>query len=198
MWRTVFAAALFLCPCICWAENAAVRPDVEAGNYVVEPAHTQIMFSVNHMGLSTFYGMFSNASGSLTLDPKTLSASSVSVSVPVDSVSTTSAKLTEYLKSSGWLDAQRDPVMVFKSTRITATGPRTAQMVGNLTIHGITRPVTFEVVFHGAGTNPLDQSYTVGFDAAATIRRTEFGVNKYVQLVSNETVITISAAFEKR
>ena len=88
------------------AQSASHDPaKVEAGTYSVEPNHTQVMFTVSHMGFSNYTGSFTGASGDLTLDPKTASASALKVSVPVASVMTPSAKLVDELKSADWLDA---------------------------------------------------------------------------------------------
>jgi polyisoprenoid-binding protein YceI len=171
---------------------------VESGAYAVEPFHTQILFSVSHMGFSTYYGQFSQASGSLNLDAKLPAKSSFEIHVPVNSVSTTSDKLTSELKGSAWLDASADPEITFKSTKVTPTGHGTASVAGNLTLHGVTRPVTLKAKLVGAGINPLDKKYTVGFDLSGTIRRSEFGVKTYVPLIGDAVTLTIAGVFEKQ
>ena len=169
---------------------------VEGGSYKVDPNHTQVMFSVSHMGFSTYTGTFSGAAGELTLDPKTASASALKVSVPVKSVMTTSAKLDEELRAADWLDAARFPDMTFVSTKVTPSGKGGAKVAGELTIHGVTRPATLDVTFVGAGTNPLDKKYTVGFEATGDIKRSDFGVKKYVPLIGDTLHLSIAGAFE--
>ncbi len=171
---------------------------VEAGAYAVEPDHTRILFSVSHMGFTTYFGNFTGASGSLTLDPKSAAASALDVSVPVDSVSTTNAKLDGELKSDAWFDAAKYPTITFKSTKVTRAGADTAKVNGDLTLHGVTKPVTLTVTFNGAGTNPLDKKYTAGFEATGKIKRSDFGVTKYVPLIGDSVDLTISGAFEKQ
>ena len=90
------------------------------------------------------------------------------------------------------------PNISFKATKITMTGPGKADVVGDLTLHGTTKPVILHAVFHGAGVNPLNKHYTVGFDASAKIKRTEFGVSALVPLISDDVDIIISAAFERQ
>ena len=176
----------------------APNPDaVQPGVYTVEPNHTQVGFSVLHLGFSRDDGVFSNASGQLKLDPKTLEATSLEVSVPVATVQTTSAKLDGELKSDQWLDAGKFPAMSFRSTKITRTGPSTATVAGDLTLHGVTRPVVLNAKFVGAGVNPLDKSFTAGFAVSGVIKRSEFGVNAYVPMISDEVELTINAAFHK-
>lgn len=171
---------------------------VEAGTYSVEPYHTRILFAVNHMGFTTYFGDFTGASGSLTLNPKSAAASALDVSVPVDSVSTTNAKLDGELKGADWLDAAKFPTITFKSTKVTRSGPDAAKVNGDLTLHGVTKPVTLTVTFNGAGTNPLDKKYTTGFQATGKIKRSDFGVTKYVPLIGDTVDLTISGAFEKQ
>src|SRR5665213_4025538 len=111
---------------------------VQPGVYKVEPMHTRILFSVVHMGFTHYFGDFTGASGRLTLDPRNLGASSVQVVFPTASVSTTNGTLDGELKSGQWLDAGADPTISFVSTGVTRTGPTTARITGNLTLHGVT------------------------------------------------------------
>ena len=87
--------------------------------------------------------------------------------------------------------------MRFRATKITRTGPSTATVAGELTLHGVTRPVVFKAKFVGAGVNPLDKSYTAGFAASGVIKRSEFGVTTYVPMISDDVELTINAAFHK-
>ncbi len=173
---------------------ASVRPGV----YKVEPNHTRVLFAVSHEGFTTYYGNFTGVSGSLTLDPKKPSASAVSISIPTKSVSTTNAVLDGELKSADWLDASADPAITFKSTSVTPTGHGNAKIAGDLTLHGVTKPVVLATKFNGAGTDPITSAYTVGFNATTTIKRSDFGVSKYVPLVGDPVEITISAAFVQK
>jgi polyisoprenoid-binding protein YceI len=171
---------------------------VQAGVYAVEPAHTRILFSVSHMGFSTWYGDFTGASGVLTLDPKEPAKSAVEIHVPVASVSTTSAKLDGELKGADWLDAGKFPEMTFKSDKIVLTGKDKADVQGQLTLHGVTRPLTLHATFNGAGVNMMNKHYTVGFEAKGEIKRSDFGVKTYVPLIGDEVELILSAAFEKQ
>jgi polyisoprenoid-binding protein YceI len=153
---------------------------------------------VLHIGFTNYYGVFSKTSGELKLDPKALENSQLDVSVPVSSVATTSTVLDEELRSDQWLDAQKYPTMAFHSTRITRTGPSTADVAGDLTLHGVTRPVVLKAQFIGAGVNPLNKSYNAGFQISGEIKRSEFGVKTYVPVISDEVHLIISGAFQKK
>lgn len=169
---------------------------VKAGTYKVEPHHTQVIFSLSHFGFSNYSGLFSGASGTLELDPAKPAASKLTVSIPIQSVMTTSSVLDQELKSDQWFDAAKFPTATFTSTTITPTGERTATIAGNLTLHGITKPFTLQAHLGGAGVNPLDKAYTVGFEATGIIHRGDFGVTQYLPVVGNDVHLTIAGAFE--
>lgn len=175
--------------------NAAA---VQAGNYALDSSHTLVRFTVDHFGISEFFGTLPGASGTLSLDPKNLASAKLDVSVPVASVSTTNKTLDEELVGAEWFDAAQYPTMRFVSTKVVKTGASTADVTGNLTLHGVTKPVTLKASFKAANVNPMKKVYTLGFNAVGTIKRTEFGVTKYAPLVSDETQIAITAAFEKQ
>ncbi len=177
--------------------GAGAPTDVAAGTYAVEPYHTQVTFSVSHMGISPFAGTFSGGSGTLVVDPAKPDAATVTVTIPTKSVQTTSGKLTEELNSADWLDTAKYPDAVFKSTAVRSRGPG-AMIEGTLTLHGVTKPVTLYARFFGAGTNPMSKKASVGFLGRIAIKRSDFGVSKYVPLVSDETVLVVNAAFEKQ
>ncbi|WP_242095303.1 MULTISPECIES: YceI family protein [unclassified Sphingomonas] len=177
--------------------GAGAPADVAAGTYALEPTHTQVTFSVSHMGISPFAGTFSGGSGKLTIDPAKPTAATVSVTIPTTSIQTTSTKLTEELNSADWLDTARFPTATFKSTAVRAMGGG-AEIDGMLTLHGVTKPVVLRARFFGAATNPMSKKASVGFLGRIAIKRADFGVTKYVPLVSDETVLVINAAFEKQ
>ncbi len=171
---------------------------IQAGTYAVDPGHTQVGWRVSHMGFSNYAGGFSDVSGTLELQPKNPAAAKLSVKIPVASVTTTSAKLTDELKGDQWLDAAKFPDMTFVSTKVVPAGKDHAKVTGDLTLHGVTKPVTLDVTLVGAGVNPLSKKVTVGFEATGTLKRSEFGVKTYVPLIGDELHLTIAGAFEKQ
>jgi len=201
--RTPSLASLALLLAACSGIVSAASPGpanpnpaaVTAGSYTVEPSHTRVQFSVSHMGFTDWYGDMTGASGTLVLNTPNIAASAVDISLPAASVSTTNAKLDDELRSAQWFDAARYPTVRFVSTQVVQTGPATAMITGNLTFHGVTKPVTLQARFNGAGVNPLDKNYTVGFSATTTIQRSDFGVSTYVPLIGDTTELRISAAF---
>ena len=202
MTKTFALAALAGAAFFALAAPAAIAAgdasSVQAGTYSVEPGHTRVLFAVNHMGFSTWYGDFTGAKGTLVLDPKAPAQSKLAVTLPTASISTTNAVLDGELKAADWFDAAKYPTITFTSTKVTPTGADTAKVTGDLTLHGVTRPVTLDVKFHGAGPHPMTKAYTVGFDAHGSLKRSDFGVSKYIPVVGDEVEITISAPFEKK
>jgi polyisoprenoid-binding protein YceI len=193
---TAFTLALALAT-PAFAQTSASQSAVRSGLYRIEPNHTRVIFSVSHLGFTTYYGEFVGASGTLDLKPANLSASHLDVSVPIAGIMTPSQKLDDELKGAEWFDASKFPAMTFHSTAVTATGPGTADVTGDLTLHGVTKTVILKAKFNAAGVNPLDNAYTTGFEVRGKIERSDFGVTKYVPLVGNDVSIIISAAFER-
>ena len=200
MTKIIIVAALFASVSSAALAQVAVTDPakVESGSYNIEPEHTRVTFNVSHMGFTKYDGEFRNATGALTLDPKKPDASSVAIRIPTASVVVPNAKLKEELDGAQWLDAAKYPDITFASTKVAKTGPDTADVTGDFTLHGVTKPLTLKVKFNGAGTNPLDKAYTSGFEAAGKIKRSDFGVKTYVPLIGDEVDIDISAAFEKQ
>lgn len=181
------------------AQVATHNPaEVQAGNFAVDPNHSQVGFTLSHMGFSNFTGRLSGVTGTLTLAGGDHSASKLSVSVPASSFSTPVEKLDGELKSADWFDAAKFPAITFTSTKVTSTGADSATIEGELTLHGVTKPVTLKAHFVGAGANPMNKKYTVGFDATGTVKRSEFGVTKYVPLIGDEVELSLHGAFEQQ
>jgi len=200
MKAVLLAASLLAVPAAALAQ--AQPPDinpahVKSGTYQVEPSHTRILFAVSHMGFTTWYGEFTGASGSLTLDPKNLAGTSFDIIIPANSVSTTNTKLDGELNSPAWFDTAKYPTIEFKSGHVVRTGHGTALVTGELTFHGVTKPETLTVTFNAAGVNPLTHQYTAGFNANGLLKRSDFNQSTYVPLIGDAVSLTISAAFVK-
>lgn len=203
MRRLIAFALLTALPALAQAQMPTKAPGsrdpalLKAGVYQVEPAHTQIGFTIDHMGFTPFSGTFSQASGTLTLDPAKPAAASLSVSVPIASVQTTSKKLDGELVSPQFFDAARFPTATFVSTGVTPAGAGKAKVTGTLTLHGVARPVTLDATFYGAGTNFMSKKPAAGFIGTTVIKRSDFGVSYGIPIVGDEVVLTIAAAFEQ-
>jgi polyisoprenoid-binding protein YceI len=168
---------------------------VAAGTYQVDPAHTQVTWTVNHMGFSMLQGQFGASEGSITIDPAKLAQTKVDVTFPIDQLSVTSTQFAGHLKSKDFFDAAANPTARFVSTSVTPQGATRAKMTGNLTIKGMTKPVTLDVAFVGAGTNPMSKKTNFGFTGTGTIKRSDFGLGYAAPIVSDEVKLMINAAF---
>jgi polyisoprenoid-binding protein YceI len=170
---------------------------VVAGTYTVDPYHTQVMFTVNHLGFNAYYGIFGGSTGTLILDPKKPSAAAVDITIPLAGLVTTSDKLNEHLKTPDFFDAVKFPTATFKSTSVTVSGTK-ARIAGTLTVKGVSKPVVLDAHFVGAGPAPMSNAPTIGFEATTTVKRSDFGVSYGVPLVSDEVPLKITVAFEKK
>ena len=178
------------------ASTAPTLSTVKAGTYKVESYHTQVGFSLSHFGFTNYSGLFSGATGSLRLDPANPAASKLEVTIPVQSLLTTVPVLTDELKGEKWFDATKFPQATFTSTHIAVGANGEATIEGTLTLHGVTKPVVLHAHLLGAGVNPIDKAYTVGFEATGTLKRTDFGVSLYAPALGDEVQLSIAGAFE--
>jgi polyisoprenoid-binding protein YceI len=167
---------------------------VVAGTYKVDPNHTQVTWTVDHMGVSPLRGMFGQMSGTLTLDPAKPSAAKLDIEIPLAGLTTTSEGFGKHLRTADFFDAEKFPTGRFVSTSVRAKGT-TATITGDLTLHGVTRPVTMDARFFGAGPNPMSKALNVGFTATAKIKRSDFGLGYGVPVVADEVDLQIVGAF---
>lgn len=175
------------------------KPDparVTGGTYAIDPGHTQVFFQYNHMGFSNNMGLIPASGGSLTLDPKAPEKAQVTVTFAVADLRTGIPKLDEHLMKADFFDAAKFPTATFTSTSVKANGT-TAQITGKLTMKGITKDVTLNARFVGAGLNSFMKKDTIGFDAEAQIKRSDFGLGYGVPMVGDDLALKITAAFEK-
>lgn len=177
------------------APGAPIASRVVAGTYAIDAAHSQVLFTVNHLGFSIYTGEFTNPSGTLTIDPRKPSAATLDVRFPIKDVHTTVAALDAHLQKPEFFDAAKFPVARFVSTRVVASGMN-ATIFGDLTLKGVTKPVILKARFIGAGPAPMGPpKVNIGFAATASIKRSDFGIRYGVPLVSDEVDLTINAAF---
>ena len=185
------ALAVLLAPPVEAQETSRAASDVRAGTYVTDPGHTKITWSLTHFGFSTYVGQFSKVAATLKLDPKAPQSADLQVTIDTASVGTLNAALDTHLKAADFLDVAKFPQASFKSTAVKVTGERTADVTGDLTLHGVTKPVTLQVTFIQGGQNPLDKKYSLGFQARTVIKRSEFGVKAYSPAVGEEVTLQI-------
>lgn len=179
---------------------------VTAGTYSVDPGHTLVEWTVDHMGFTPYYGLFGEITGKLTLDPKKVSAAKIDVTIPVAKITTVLPALTAHLlKAPATAGGKPDffgPTpsdATFSSTSVVSAGAQKAKVTGNFTLNGITKPVTLDVEFYGAGKTPpqMGGKDGLGFTATGVINRSDFGLGYGVPIVSDAVTLKIAAGFTK-
>ncbi len=154
-----------------------------AAEYVIDTKgmHAFVQFRVKHLGYSWLYGRFNNFSGNFTYDEADAAANKVSVEIDATSLDTNHAERDKHLRSSDFLDTDQFPTVTFESTSYTPTGDNTADLTGNLTLHGVTKEVTISVEHIGGGDDPWG-GYRQGFEGRTTIEPGDFGIDMVGQL----------------
>jgi polyisoprenoid-binding protein YceI len=149
---------------------------VTTGTWTVDPGHSGIFFQIRHLGLSNVRGRFNQYTATLQVGER-LELCSVEAEVDMSSVDTNQADRDAHLLGTDFFDAEKHPTMTFRSTAVKAKGDDEYELAGDLTINGVTRPVVFDVEFHGVEVFPPTGQNHAGFLATATIKRSEFGID---------------------
>lgn len=173
--RNVFVpAALAL------AISAAMAPATDAAEtYKIDPVHTVVLFKIDHLGVSNFYGRFNDVSGEFTFDEKDPSKSSFEVTVKADSVDTNEAKRDQHIKSPDFLNAKQFPVITFKSKTIDKMKDGSYRATGEFQLHGVKKDMTIDIEPTGAGEDPWG-GFRRGFETGFAIERSKHGMS-YMQ-----------------
>jgi polyisoprenoid-binding protein YceI len=183
------------------ANAAGVSTDPKqapAGAYALDQRHAMVIFAIPHFGITDYYGRFEKVSGTLNFNPTAPEKSAVDVKIEMTSANVMNSALVTELAAPSVFDTRDFPQATFKSTRVERTGPNTGRMTGDLTLRGITKPVTFDVTFNGGLPNPMGgNGYDLGFHATAVIKRSDFGMTAmdWSNFVGDEVKLTIEALF---
>ena len=172
--------------------GAAVSVQAAPVTYKLDPGHTMVLFSWNHFGYSNPTADLGLGEGTLVFDEQHPANSSVEVTLPLARLDTHVPALDEHLKKPDFLNADQYPVVTFKSTEVQPLGGNKFKVTGNLTVHGVTRPVVLDATLNKVGPHPMTKAPSIGFDATASIKRSDFGVGAYVPNVSDELTIRIT------
>lgn len=186
MKRTLLAAGFAFA--VAAATSAVAAPE----KYMLDASHSQILFSYNHLGYSTTWGMFSGFEGEIMFDQEDPANSSVSVSMPLKSMWTGWEKRDAHLLSPDFFNANDDSVVTFTSTGIEVTGDNTANITGDLSINGVTKSVVLDAKLNTSGEHPMAKKPWAGFDATTTLLRSDFNAGNFAPFVSDEVQVQIS------
>ncbi len=179
--KKLFAAALFA------GLSGAV---IAADTYTMDSTHVWPTFEINHMGLSTQRGRFDKTSGTIMLD-KATKTGTVEATIQTASLSMGFQKWDDHMKSEEFFDAAKYPTITFKSDKFNFDGDKLAMVDGQLTMHGVTKPVKLEIANFKCVPHPMLKREACAADITTTIKRSEWGITKYVPNVSDEVLIKI-------
>jgi polyisoprenoid-binding protein YceI len=181
---------------------AAPAPDVSqlpAGVYTTDPAHSTLTFHVNHLGFSHYTASFGTVKTELTLDPAKPETAKVAATIDLASLTLPAPPkgFVDELLGKDWLDKKTTPQLKFESTGVTKTGPATADIAGNLTLKGVTKPVTLHATFNGgyAG-HPMDKHARIGFSVKGALKRSDFGVSLGIPVPPSTMGVSDDVTFE--
>ncbi|WP_407353977.1 YceI family protein [Luteimonas sp. R10] len=181
--HAVLAAALSL----------ATAPAVAAPvTYQIDPNHTDVVAQWSHFGYSHPIAHFGDADGTIVYDADDVSASSVEVTLPLSGLDSHVEKFDEHLRSDDFFDAANHPEATFRSTAVEPAGEGKLKITGDLTIKGISKPVVLDTTLNKAGPHPMAKREAIGFDATATIKRSDFDLGMYAPNVSDEVQLRIT------
>lgn len=192
-----FATAAFAAeeaPKLTASKDLSLAP---SGHYALEKNHASITFKVLHMGYAYYTMRFNDFDANLDVDAKAPEKSKVDVTIQAKSLDANNPKLTEHVGTADFLDYAKYPTITFKSTGIEKTGDHTAKITGDMTIHGVTKPVVLDATFNGGSLHPMMKQYDLGFSATTTIKRSDFGVSGFIPLVGDDIQVAIETEFLK-
>ncbi len=160
--------------------------------YVLDPSHSQIVFSYSHLGFSTTTGMFAGFEGTIAFDAEDPAQSSVKVEFPVTTMLTGWQERFDHFMTADFFNAEAHPTVSFASTAIEVTGETTARITGDLTMNGVTKPVVLDATLNQKGDHPMENKPWAGFGATTTVLRSDFNLGMFAPYISDEVKIDIS------
>ncbi|MEP6896967.1 MAG: YceI family protein [Rhodanobacter sp.] len=172
--------------------GAAASAQAAPVTYQLDPGHTMVLFTWNHFGYSNPTANLGLGEGTLVFDEQHPAQSSVQVSLPLANLDTHVTALDKHLKEADFFDADKFSTITFKSTKVQPLGGHKFKVTGDLSVHGVTRSVVLDATLNKVGPHPMMKVQSIGFDATATIKRSDFGVGAYVPKVSDEIRIRIT------
>jgi polyisoprenoid-binding protein YceI len=159
--------------------------------YKLDPVHTQVTFFINHLGFSNSSGRFHLSDSALQFNEQDWSKSSVQVTIPLNTLDMGDATWKEHLLAARFFDAEKYPTMTFKSTKVESVGKDQLKVTGDLSLHGVTKPVVLDTKINKIGPHPMSRRAAAGFSATAKIKRSDFGITQNLPMVGDEVEIRI-------
>lgn len=173
-------------------------PALAADKYSIDKSHTSILFFINHLGFSDMIGRFDDYDATLMLDEKAPENSHVDVVIRPTGINTPSTELNQHLQKAEWFNTEKFPEIRFVSTKVVKTGTNTADVTGDLTLLGVTKPITLNVRLNKADYFQMADAWIAGFSTEVTIKRSDFGMASYIPMVGDDVKILISTEFDNK
>ncbi|MBL4821378.1 MAG: polyisoprenoid-binding protein [Gammaproteobacteria bacterium] len=191
------SALLFSCDRLVTPDFNTELTEVRSGQYIIDPDHATLLFKINHLGFSTFIGRFNDIDATLDFDPENIENSTLEVVINTAGLDINNDEFAEELRGSDWFDVENFPQAVFRTTSFIESNENTYVFEGDLTLLGVTAPITLNVNFHGGGRNFLTRKYTLGFSGDATFKRSDYGLDRFVNFgVGDEIKLEIHIEFQ--
>lgn len=194
----VFSLTLYSCGTFIKPKVKTGMLQLEKGSYSIDQTHAAVLFKINHMGLSTFVGRFNKLDASLEFDPNHIANAKLSALIDIASIDVNNTDLENTLRSGSWLNAEKYPQAFFKTTSVKLLDLHSAIFSGNLTLHGVTAPIELSIHFNGGGNNMLTGSYTLGFSAKGSFKRSAYAIGNLIPAISDQVDIEVFAEFQKQ
>lgn len=182
-----------------------VRPNFEtetaklrAGEYVIDPNHTFVIFRINHLGLSDVIGRFNDIEASLSFDPDTPEAMQLDGRIAAASIDLGNEEFEDQLRGGAWLDSEQYPFITFTTNTVTVEPAGDLTIEGDISLRGVTQPLTLQARFNGGADNLLTGKYTLGFSASTTLLRSDFGIDQFGALIGDSINVAIEAEFQRQ
>lgn len=172
--------------------------ELKPGSYQLDAKHTNVLFKINHLGFTDYVGRFNRVDAQLEFDPEHLAEAKLSAVIDIASIDVNNPDLEETLRGSSWFDSAQYPQAVFTTTGVKPIDNNSADFIGTLSLHGVTRTFVLHVRFNGGGTDLLTGDYTLGFSASGSLLRSDYGISYLVPAIADQVNIEVFAEFQKR
>jgi polyisoprenoid-binding protein YceI len=169
-----------------------------AADYTIDPTHSHILFTIDHLGFAKMVGLFSEFSGNINFDPSNVPGSKLNVTIKTDSLQTQFAPRDKDLKGADWFNVTEFPEITFAGSEFMKKDDHTGTITGMLTLHGVTKPVTLNVAVNKVGQNPLDKIDSAGFSARGTLKRSDFGMKTFLGAIGDDVDLIIEIEAKKK
>lgn len=162
-----------------------------AADYKIDPAHTHVLFFIDHLGFSKMVGLFTDTAGTFSFDPANVGASKVAVTIKTASIQTQFTPRDNDLKGADWFNVVEFPEMTFVGTSFAKKDDKAGAITGNLTLLGVTKPVVLDVTFNKAGIRAADKKQAAGFSARGHLKRSDFGMKTFLPYIGDDVDLLI-------